>query len=232
MGLLSRLGKQVAKELDMAPEPRLARAREMGFDVDTPLYHGTAKADFDSFDPNAVPQSKKPTGGGFNDRGVFLTQQPKVASQYAEMASREIGGGEVMSVYARGKLLAMPRPLYNRLQDAMGVVRSGGTLSEVRRVFLEDDLAALGVKWDAEKEHVIDAIKRSGFDGIRVPYDSRSGHQPAGEVMVFDPKNIRRTDAAFDPSQEGSSKLLAAVPAAIGGGLLSRWAMQPEDYQA
>ena len=25
------------------------------------------------------------------------------------------------------------------------------------------------------------------------------------EVVVFDPKNIRRTDAAFDPAQSGSS---------------------------
>lgn len=36
--------------LDMSQEARMARAREMGFDVDTPLYHGTKEPPFSAFD--------------------------------------------------------------------------------------------------------------------------------------------------------------------------------------
>lgn len=67
----------------------------------------------------------------------------------------------------------------------------------------------------------IEVLRRQGFDGV----------QNRDQVLIFDPANIRRTDAAFDPAKSGSGKLLAAIPAAIGGGLLSRWALQPEDYQ-
>lgn len=40
-----------AKGLDMSESARLARAKEMGFDIDTPVYHGTA-VDFEAFDPD------------------------------------------------------------------------------------------------------------------------------------------------------------------------------------
>ena len=43
------LGK--AKGLLMDTPSRMARAKEQGFDVDTPVYHGTSE-DFDSFDPD------------------------------------------------------------------------------------------------------------------------------------------------------------------------------------
>jgi len=40
-----------AAALDMSQDARLARAREQGFDTDTPVYHGTDK-DFAAFDPD------------------------------------------------------------------------------------------------------------------------------------------------------------------------------------
>jgi len=40
-----------AVALDMSQDARLARAREQGFDTDTPVYHGTDK-DFAAFDPD------------------------------------------------------------------------------------------------------------------------------------------------------------------------------------
>lgn len=43
--------------------------------------------------------------------------------------------------------------------------------------------------------------QENGYSGFRLPM---------GEAVVFDPKNIRRTDAAFDPAQSHSANLLAS----------------------
>ena len=37
-----------------------------------------------------------------------------------------------------------------------------------------------------------------------------TGREVGGEVLIFDPKNIRSTSAAFDPAQRGSSNILAS----------------------
>ena len=47
------------------------------------------------------------------------------------------------------------------------------------------------------------AAKRGGYDGIIY----------GDETVVFDPKNIRRADAAFAPAKSDSADLLSANPA-------------------
>lgn len=65
----------VRKGLPMDTESRLARAREMGFDTETVLYHGTNK-DFDEF----VPGGSSGTYGA----GIYVTESKRtVASNYA-----------------------------------------------------------------------------------------------------------------------------------------------------
>lgn len=53
MGKLAKVLEKVNQALDMSKEARMARAKEQGFDVDNPVYHGT-KTDFDAFDPDRV----------------------------------------------------------------------------------------------------------------------------------------------------------------------------------
>lgn len=50
MGKLSKLKDAVDTALDMRKAARMERAKQMGFDVDNPVYHGTA-TDFSEFDP-------------------------------------------------------------------------------------------------------------------------------------------------------------------------------------
>lgn len=50
-GPVSRAAREAAEHLDMSHAARMQRAREQGFDVDTPVYHGT-DVDFDEFDPD------------------------------------------------------------------------------------------------------------------------------------------------------------------------------------
>jgi hypothetical protein len=61
-------------------------------------------------------------------------------------------------------------------------------------------------------------MDKKGLAGIDF-MDLRNGGADWNRV-VFDPKNIRRTDAAFDPAETASSKLLAGMganSAGIGG---------------
>lgn len=63
-----------------------------------------------------------------------------------------------------------------------------------------------GATWDAE---------RAGHDAmvirnIRDHMDSSVPAKPHDTVVVFDPKNVRSTDAAFDPAQTHSPNLLAS----------------------
>ena len=126
----------------------------MGFDVDTPLYHGTAlRKMFDEFNG--------PT---------YLSTDKNYAKDFAwETGPDDPFKAHIVEAYARGRF------------------------KEIDQKSIE----LLGYEPDK-----IAALKREGFDGAR---------SPDGQVLVFDPANLRRKDAAFDPSQEQSSKLLAGM---------------------
>ena len=70
------MGGGVSRPLPMEPEARLARAREMGFRTDMPLYHGSGQT-FSEF--KAVP-----TSAGVSDApGVSLALHPQIANEFA-----------------------------------------------------------------------------------------------------------------------------------------------------
>ena len=75
------------RDLPMDEGSRMERARSMGFDVDTPLYHGTTK-DFDGFQPSK---------DGALGAGIYLTKNPSFAGQYARGENANI-----RPVYTRG----------------------------------------------------------------------------------------------------------------------------------
>jgi hypothetical protein len=68
----------VAKGLDMSQAGRMGRAKEMGFDTETVLYHGTG-ADIEAFNLSA---------NGVNGPGVYFALDPNAASAYASRASQ------------------------------------------------------------------------------------------------------------------------------------------------
>ena len=66
--------------LGLAPDnTAMDRARALGFDVDTPVYHGTG-ADFDAFD---LSRSGSASGAEQYGAGVYTTTNPILASGYA-----------------------------------------------------------------------------------------------------------------------------------------------------
>jgi len=73
----------------------MERARRMGFDVDTPLYHGT-RSDFEGFDIARAGQNDH----GVNGRGVYLTPDASTANVYAQL-SRVGDAPNILPTFAR-----------------------------------------------------------------------------------------------------------------------------------
>ena len=93
-------GKGGPPKLAMDQASRMARAKEMGFYTDMPLYHGTA-AEFSSFDP-----AKKAgmTGAAPAQQGFWSALQPETADEFARMAaSRGTGNPSVMPLVHRSE---------------------------------------------------------------------------------------------------------------------------------
>lgn len=113
----------IAKGLPMDDGSRMRRAREQGFDIDTPLYHGTDTA-FDAFSETAMRRNDS----GFYGRGTYFTTEPGEASYYAETrpswqsSSEPVDGANVVPAYARGRLFE---------------VVDGGNMTEIVPRFLE-----------------------------------------------------------------------------------------------
>lgn len=184
--------KKVAGELAMDEASRLARAREMGFDVDNPIYHGSNK-NFKSFD--------RSDAGTFGP-GVY-TGGPKAASEYALDRAHERGGNSlVYPLFARGKIFNINDPEHRKLIPE-NVLKEAMLQQNVR---LRPD----NTFWhtDGFGEEVLSKVaKEHGFTGI-----TNNEY-----TAVFDPKNIRSKFAKFDPSKADSSDISAGL-AGVGLG--------------
>ncbi|BAQ88947.1 hypothetical protein [uncultured Mediterranean phage uvMED] len=78
---------------DLLEARRIGRAREMGFDVDNPVFHGTSAENIDAFDLGKVGTQ---TDQGFYGTGIYFEGEPGAASYY---------GKNVDQYFVRGKLL-------------------------------------------------------------------------------------------------------------------------------
>jgi hypothetical protein len=83
--------------LPMDEASRLARANAGGFDIGTPLFHGTG-ADFQAFDTGRFQQSDFGTGGA----GVYSSESPGLAGAYSDLVTRPSGdGANIMPITTR-----------------------------------------------------------------------------------------------------------------------------------
>jgi hypothetical protein len=197
--LPSLLANAMDNPLPMDQASRMARAREMGFDTSRVLFHGSGRA-FNAFDVAA----EKATRGGLNDKGVFLSPDASVANRYAE----DFGSSSpaVYPVHVRGKPLDLSAYEYAAMQDFEESLKRGEPLYATAEFGRK--LADRGIAWSPQDGSPADAIRAHGFDYVQNE-PAKYGHVER-EVMVFDPKNIRSVNAAFDPAYSGSANLLAA----------------------
>jgi len=183
-------------------EMRMERARRMGFDTETPLYHGT-NGDFQ----------------GFRDGEVYLSPNPNYASAYAQddmaatnyarlMPEPTNAGPNVIPTVAR-----MRQPLNHRERltpaqlDAFDEYASqhgwqrGEFAAGFDRGYPPTGSNVLQV-FSYNKAEQDAALRALGYDG-RIYED--------GTRVVFDPSNIRSRFAAFDPARSNSRDLLAGI---------------------
>jgi len=197
-GVMKGAGKRGAGKVDdvlnalpMDEASRMARAKEMEFDVDTPLYHGTSD-DVVSFDLNHP--NRKDTG--WLGTGVYLTDNKDLASSYSRL-KRGDAGPNVMPVFAKLK-----NPYYATLKD-----------KQMLRDFSTDRLS----KGRSAADEWTDMLKAKGHDGVILEYKpSDTGFsEKAREIVVFDPAHVRSRFAKFDRAYKDSAELSKARGGAV-----------------
>jgi hypothetical protein len=178
--------------LDMSQAARMQRAREMGFDTDRVLYHGTG-ADFDSLQPGQAP--------GWGD-GVYLTDNPMATEEFAMRP-----GGNVIPAHA-----AIKNPFLGEMSKHPGVFTDANVMStpayqrKVRELGLDDDELFDWIdEWGEDGQFANELIRDLGFDGIIAP---GSNNIDGLEVVVFEPSQVRSVNAAFDPAKSDAPGLL------------------------
>jgi hypothetical protein len=137
-----------------------------------------------SFDSFEIPE------GGFlkYGEGVYTTPKPQYADRYIrenrDLDSAYKEGANVMPLYARGKI-ATEKDWEAARQEMMseGVTPSG---------------------YNPQQAEIQRRLKEQGFDGLNMFGD---------EIIIFDPKNLRSTNAEFDPAKADSADLLSSVGA-------------------
>lgn len=225
-----------SSKLPMDEGARMARAREQGFDVDTPLYHGTA-ADFDSFDPKKL---------GANDslapdarEAFFFSTNPRIASQYAEEAGGVVARRKAYNTPDGRKQLESPTSSgARRVGDMVDAETPNGqnvvpVYARLKNPLIIDDMP----EYDGGRMRtILSWAKVNGHDGVIFKGLSdalRKGAGTADTYAIFKPENIRGKFAKFDPAESSSSKLLAGLggpsgAGAAGGGILG-YTLNPAD---
>jgi len=85
-------------DLPMDEASRMARASEMGFDVNNVSYHGTRAANMDRFNPEFIKQ-------GLGGKVVYSTDMPQIAQHYAginKFVNETPSGSGILSLLLRG----------------------------------------------------------------------------------------------------------------------------------
>lgn len=231
--------KAAAKALDMSKEARMARAKEMGFDVDNPVYHGSRTgADIKSF---KLPETE-------HGKAIFFSENPDFANNFA--SSGAPGEAVYKTLVKKGKTfdpdeLTQIEQLRNYLSEK-GLLKthidSMLDKANLQKLLNEEKLSTLKynptisekelnshlnfikrnfTNWSVfEDPSVSKAIKDLGFDSMNV-YEKGSKN-----LAIFDPKNIRSVNAAFDPAKASSKNILAG---AAGAGIIGSQAKEAMD---
>jgi hypothetical protein len=152
---------------------RLERAKKAGFDTDTVYYHATDKFEGDSLDFTSL----KPSERGKLGPGIYVAQDPKYTEKYIR-TFKEKGkdfteesfdeGARILPVFIRGKV---------------GTDEDFGAAIESVRKSVKDNTDFQLIKRKAQKK-----MAKDGFSGFKV----------GGELVIFNPKDVRSVNAVFE----------------------------------
>ena len=197
--------RRAVSNLPMDQASRIARARELGFDVDNPVYHGTDK-DFGEF---------RPSSHGLLGEGVYVSGDPEIANRYARRGV----------IRGRGQVSA-PNviPMYTRATNLYPVRGGSYGLFDV----VEERLPNAYEAWKAREISTTEIqrlaqeiLKDRGYQGMTFA-DKQA-------ALIFDPSDLRSVNAAFDPARRESANLLAGTAGAMIGGSAVARALKEEN---
>ena len=225
------------KKLDDAFAARQARAVEQGFDVDNVTYRGLyqeydadkagnyqmftrSPEDAGEFGNNVVPAYLKKgnnlsvNGGGNNFNSIPVGQLPKEVRSNLHPSITNVARTDDIA-YAAQKAGYDSVSIGNVHDNALGEIPT-------------KPLAARNEPLSQDILDILDDFEASGFDldgpNYVPPPEIPRNYDPTTIDIVFDPKNIRSTNAMFDPAKADSSDLLAGIATAapaVGLGALA-----------
>jgi hypothetical protein len=139
---------------------RLSRAKEQGFDVDNPVYHGTNAETLTAFDESKIGSA---TDSGFYGRGIYFASTPGEARYY---------GQNVDEYVVRGNFLD--------LTNTTGDYTLGGPVKFIQWAEKLDEIGALD---DFTKDGLAGAKKLVRYFDENVKFNP--GQNPDGTTGVF-----------------------------------------------
>lgn len=212
-GAVGAAGGRIKQSLPMDEASRMARAKEMGFAVDEPLYHGSGKS-FSQFDPGKAGSAS----GSRGQKAAFFSTEPQAADHYAQIASvREPKPGEKPD-HSFDYMGTIYHNVYDGAQIYPAVVNPG------KQKVVEIPYYSTA-KVDAE----IQKARAEGYDTLRIKGMADTGAVEASradQIAVLNPSNIRSRFAAFDPANKDGGFILGS---AAGGAALGAASLPDQD---
>jgi hypothetical protein len=179
-----------AGKLAMDQASRMARAKEMGFDVDTPQFHGTNAEKIEEFDPNL---SKKKLWG----KGTYFSNDAGEAGTYGNnVGEYRLKTSDVFDVF---KEEATPKSILEVIKK-----RAPKDFEDMAKSKMLDPYNLIDGAIQAKiitPDELTDLLKQEGYSGLKM----------GSFTNIFDPENIRSIDAAFDPKKANSKNILAGT---------------------
>ena len=193
-GLLQSEEAYSRKGLDMSKEARLQRARDMGFDTETPWYHGTGVATsgapsipfFLTSDPAAAEWFATNSGESPNIEKVFIKAETPLDIYWSKEGRKTILDiAKEAGVHAE---ISMDGEFYSRDISRFSPYEGGNIF----------DLTYIPA--------VRDGLIANGFDSVTGLDILSNTEIPV--TVVLDPSQIRSVHAAFDPALVDSGNIL------------------------
>ena len=234
MGLLGKTAK-AAKGLLMDTPSRMARAKEQGFSGDD-AYRGiygaynpeksgnyqmftSSPQDAGEYGDNVLKAKLKRgnnlevNGAGRNFNSIYIGDLPKDVYDNLHAANKESSIARTDDIayaaQAAGYDSVTIKDVYDKASNEIP--------SQKKETVTDSDfdvLAELGI----DVNHpLLDGPYRAPAPAVDIPKD----YGTSNIDIIFDPKNIRSTNARFDPAKSNSSNILSSKPAAtMGAGIL------------